>query len=47
MDWWRSEFMVFSGKIEYRGKGGDQEHVSASAGQKLKLNFTAETGTIE
>lgn len=47
MDWWRSEFMVFSGKIEYRGKGGDQPHVSASAGQKLKLNFTAETGTIE
>ena len=46
-DWWKSEFMVFDGKIVYRGTGGDQDRVSATAGQKLYLNFTEETGRIE
>lgn len=46
-DWWKSEFMVFDGKIVYRGNGGDQDRVTGSAGQKLYLNFTAETGRIE
>ncbi len=46
-DWWKSEFMVFDKKIKYRGNGGDQERVNATAGQKLYLNFTSETGEIK
>ncbi len=47
VDWWKSEFMVLSGKLEYRGTGGDQARVSATAGQKLYINFTKGTGKIE
>lgn len=46
-DWWKSEFMLFEGKIRYRGKGGDQDRVKGNAGQKLYLNFAKETGKIE
>ena len=46
-DWWKTEFMVFDGKIVYRGNGGDQERVSAEAGQKLYLNFATDKGRIE
>ena len=46
-DWWKAEFMVFDGKIVYRGLGGDQDRVSADAGQKLYLNFATDTGRIE
>ena len=46
-DWWKSEFMVFNGKIEYRGTDGDQERVMGSKGQKLYLNFTKGTGEIK
>lgn len=46
-DWWRAEFMVFDGKIEYRGNGGDQDRVSGQVGQKLYLNFGAGTGSIK
>ena len=46
-DWWKSEFMVFDGKLVYRGNGGDQERVSGNAGQKLYINFTNDTGKIE
>ncbi len=46
-DWWQSEFMIFDGKIVYRGNGGDQERVTVSAGQVVKLNFKDNTGTIE
>ena len=46
-DWWKTEFMVFDGAIVYRGMGGDQERVAGSAGQKLYLNFTDETGEIK
>lgn len=46
-DWWKTEFMVFDKKIVYRGMGGDQERVTATAGQKLYLNFTTETGEIK
>ena len=46
-DWWKTEFMVFDGKIEYRGNGGDQERVSGDAGQKLYLNFATDKGRIE
>ena len=46
-DWWNSEFMVFNGKIEYRGRGNDQNRVNVKAGQKVTLNFTAGTGEIK
>lgn len=46
-DWWKSEFMVFDGKIEYRGRGIDQDRVNVTAGQKVTLNFTAGTGEIK
>ena len=46
-EWWQSEFMVFDGKIEYRGRGDDQNRVNVKAGQKVTLNFTAGTGEIK
>lgn len=46
-DWWRAEFQVFSGKIEYRANGGDQAAVSVVEGSNtVTLNFTDETGSI-
>ena len=47
IDWWKTEFMIFGGKIEYRGTGGDQERVLGNKGQKLYLNFTKGTGSIK
>jgi hypothetical protein len=46
-EWWHTEFMIFSGKLEYRATGGDQERVSGSVGQKLYINFTKGTGDIK
>lgn len=46
-EWWQSEFMIFDGKIEYRGRGIDQNRVNVKAGQKVTLNFTAGTGEIK
>lgn len=46
-DWWKSEFMVFDKKIEYRSTGGDQARVAGSVGQKLYLNFAKGTGEIK
>jgi hypothetical protein len=46
-DWWKTEFMVFDGKLEYRGAGGDQDRVPVTAGQKLYINFMSDTGKIE
>ena len=46
-DWWKSEFMVFDGKLEYRGNGGDQARVGGDAGQQLYINFTNGTGEIK
>lgn len=46
-DWWKSEFMVFDGKIEYRADGGDQDRIAGTAGQRVYLNFTSDTGKIE
>lgn len=46
-DWWKSEFMVFDGKLEYRAAGGDLDRVSTKAGQKMYINFTKGTGKIE
>lgn len=46
-DWWRAEFNVFDGKIEFRGNGGDQAPVPVKAGQKVSLDFTDGTATIQ
>ncbi len=46
-DWWRTEFIVLSGKIAYRGNGGDQDRVPGTVGQKVYLNFGANTGKVE
>ena len=47
VDWWRAEYNVFNGKIEYRGNGGDQAAVPVTAGQVVTLNFNAGTGSIQ
>ncbi|MCD8078956.1 MAG: SusF/SusE family outer membrane protein [Bacteroides sp.] len=46
IEWWKTEFMIFDGKIEYRGNGGDQERVNVGVGQRAYLNFTEGTGRI-
>lgn len=46
-DWWRTEFIVLSGQIAYRGNGGDQDRVQGSVGQKVYLNFGTNTGKVE
>lgn len=46
-DWWKTEFMVFDGKLKYRGTGGDQERVEGKKGQVLSINFTKGTGSIK
>ena len=46
-DWWKAEFMVFDGKLKYRGTQGDLDRVTSKAGQKMYINFTAGTGKIE
>ncbi len=46
-DWWQSEFIFFDGIIAYRGADGDQERVTASAGQKVYLNFSTGEGRCE
>lgn len=49
-DWWKSELIVgldADGKISYRGNGGDQDRVGSSAGQRVHLNFSNDTGSIK
>ena len=46
-DWWKSEFMVFDGKLKYRAAGSDLDRVTSKAGQKMYINFTKGTGKIE
>ena len=46
-DWWQMEFNVYDGKIVYRADGGEQATVAVTAGQKVTLNFNAETGSIQ
>ncbi|MDT3387855.1 MAG: DUF5115 domain-containing protein [Bacteroidota bacterium] len=47
-DWWKTECIVnASGKIDYRGKGGDQTPVTVTAGQKAYLNFATGTGSYK
>lgn len=47
VDWWNAEFNVFSGVIEYRNDGGDQDAVAGSAGQVITLTFDDNTGDIQ
>ncbi len=47
IDWWRTEFLIFGGKIEYRGTGDDQDRVSGKAGQRVYLDFTKGEGRFE
>lgn len=46
-DWWKAEFNVIGGKIEYRGNGGDQPAVPVKAGQTVTLNFIDGSGVIK
>ena len=47
-DWWRSEFIILNGKIEFRGNGGDQSRVSVTAGSHtINLNFITGAGAIQ
>ncbi|MGL5979770.1 MAG: SusF/SusE family outer membrane protein [Phocaeicola sp.] len=47
-EWWKSEFMLFSGKIKYRGNGEEEtEKVAGVKDQRLYFNFTDGTGKIE
>lgn len=46
-EWWKSEFMVFDGKIEYRANDEDQARVAGKAGQQLYLNFATGEGEIK
>ena len=47
VDWWQTEFMIFDGKIVYRGAAGDQDRVQATAGQIVTLDFKDNTGSIQ
>ncbi|WP_300702038.1 SusF/SusE family outer membrane protein [Bacteroides sp.] len=47
IDWWRSEFIFFDGKIAYRGNGGDQDRIGCKKGQKVYLDFSKGTGRCE
>lgn len=46
-DWWKTEFIVSNGKIDYRGNGPDQARVQGTAGQKVHLKFSDNTGKVE
>lgn len=44
--WWNAEFNVYSGVIEYRNDGGDQDPVDGTTGQVVTLMFDDNTGAI-
>ena len=50
-DWWKTEFLPFDGKIEYRENRGElgshNIKVYMSSGQKISLNFLKGEGTVE
>lgn len=46
IDWWRTEFIFFEGKISYRGVGNDQTRVGNAAG-KVYLNFVTGNAKVE
>lgn len=45
-DWWQSEFMIFDGKVKYRGAGTDQERVKTGNGKRVILDFRTNTGSV-
>lgn len=47
IDWWKTEFIFFDGKIAYRGAGNDQERVQGVAGKVLVLDFNNGTAVLE
>lgn len=46
-DWWKTEFIITNGNIDYRGKGGDQASLNVSEGQKAYLNFTTGAAKVQ
>ncbi len=46
-DWWKSEFIVLGGVLEFRGNGPDQERATGAIGGKISVNFETRTGSIE
>lgn len=46
VDWWRTEFIFFDGKIAYRADGSDQDRVGNPEG-KVYLNFVTGKGKVE
>ena len=46
IDWWRTEYNVYDGKIVIRTEG-DQPDVRSEAGKKVYLNFSTMTGEIK
>lgn len=47
IDWWKTEFVILDGIIEYRGGGDDQERTNISAGQKAYLKFLTNEGSVK
>jgi hypothetical protein len=46
-DWWKMEFVILNGKIEYRGAGDDQDRNVVAAGKTVSLDFNAGTGSVQ
>ena len=46
-DWWKTEFIITNGNINYRGRGGDQARLNVSEGQKAYLNFTTGAAKVQ
>jgi len=46
IDWWKREFIIIDGKIEYRGTGGDQQRVQVPSGSNVVLDFNTGTGSF-
>lgn len=53
IDWWKREFLIYNGKIVYRGNNDDFDKqdpavvVPVAADAKITLDFNTETATIE
>ena len=44
LDWWRTEFVVIGGQIDFRCDSGDQQRVKVKTGQRCYLNFSTGGG---
>ena len=47
IDWWRMELIVRDGIIEYRGNGAEFKNVPVLANQKVTLDFSNDTGSVQ